>query len=77
MTIEQHGAELSGVHRGDVLSGKLTGTVDGRRVSFRSSQRIEGATLHYDFSGDAGSGAIEGIVKLGEYGQARWVARKA
>jgi hypothetical protein len=77
MTIEQHGAELSGVHHGDTLQGKLTGTVDGRRVTFRSAQRIEGATLHYDFSGDAGNGTIEGVVKLGEYGQARWVARKA
>jgi hypothetical protein len=77
LTIEQQEGKLSGVHHGDILSGKLTGTVEGRRVSMRSGQRIEGAMLHYDFSGDVANGRIEGVVKLGEYGQARWVAQKA
>jgi L-seryl-tRNA(Ser) seleniumtransferase len=79
-TIQQSGAQLTGVHRGDVLTGKLTGAVEGRRVTIRSAQRIEGATLHYEFAGDAVSdaagGRIEGVVKLGEYGQARWLAQK-
>jgi hypothetical protein len=75
-TIEQRDGRLSGEHRGDVLSGKLTGAVEGRRVTIRSGQRIEGATLHYEFSGDAAGGRMEGVVKLGEYGQARWLAQK-
>lgn len=77
LTIEQRDGKLTGVHRGDVLSGKLTGAVDGRRVAIRSAQRIEGATLHYEFAGDVTEGRIEGVVKLGEYGQARWLAVKA
>jgi L-seryl-tRNA(Ser) seleniumtransferase len=76
-TIEQHDGQLSGIHRGDVLSGKLTGAVEGRRVTIRSAQRIEGATLHYEFSGDAAGGRMEGVVKLGEYGQARFAAQRA
>jgi D-glucosaminate-6-phosphate ammonia-lyase len=76
-TIEQHEGQLSGVHRGDVLSGKLTGAVEGRRVTIRSGQRIEGATLHYEFSGDVAGGRMEGVVKLGEYGQARFAAQRA
>jgi hypothetical protein len=76
-TIEQHEGQLSGVHRGDVLSGKLTGAVEGRRVTIRSGQRIEGATLHYEFSGDVADGRMEGVVKLGEYGQARFAAERA
>jgi D-glucosaminate-6-phosphate ammonia-lyase len=75
-TIEQHDGHLSGLHRGDVLSGKLTGAVEGRRVTIRSGQRIEGATLHYEFSGDVAGGRMEGAVKLGEYGQARWTAQR-
>ena len=75
-TIEQHDGHLSGLHRGDVLSGKLTGAVEGRRVTIRSGQRIEGATLHYEFSGDVAGGRMEGVVKLGEYGQARWTAQR-
>jgi hypothetical protein len=75
--IEQHEGQLSGVHRGDILTGKLTGAVEGRRVTMRSAQRIEGATLHYEFSGDVAAGRMEGVVKLGEYGQARWTAQRA
>jgi L-seryl-tRNA(Ser) seleniumtransferase len=75
-TIEQRDGKLSGTHRGDVLSGSLTGAVEGRRVTIRSGQRIEGATLHYEFSGDVAGNRIEGVVKLGEYGQARWIAEK-
>jgi L-seryl-tRNA(Ser) seleniumtransferase len=76
-TIGQHEGQISGVDRGDVLSGKLTGAVEGRRVTFRSAQRIEGTTLHYEFSGDVTGGRIEGVVKLGEYGQARFAAQRA
>ena len=65
------------MHRGDILSGNLTGAVEGRRVTIRSAQRIEGATLHYEFSGDATAVRMEGVVKLGEYGQARWTAQRA
>jgi hypothetical protein len=51
--------------------------VEGRRVTIRSGQRIEGATLHYEFSGDVADGRMEGVVKLGEYGQARFAAERA
>jgi uncharacterized pyridoxal phosphate-dependent enzyme len=77
LTIEQHEGQLSGVHHGETLTGKLTGAVEGRRVTFRIAERIEGATLHYEFSSDAVDGRMEGIVKLGEYGQARWAAQRA
>ena len=77
LAIEQHDANIAGLHRGDVLSGKLTGAVEGRRVTMRSAQRIEGAMLHYEFSGDVAGGRIDGIVKLGEYGQAKFIAQRA
>jgi len=76
-TMEQQEGRLNGVHRGDILSGKLTGEVEGRRATFRSAQRIEGANLHYEFSGDVAGGRMEGVVKLGEYGQARFAAQRA
>jgi uncharacterized pyridoxal phosphate-dependent enzyme len=76
LAIEQHGGQLRGEHRGDALFGKLTGAVEGRRVTFRTAQRIEGATLQYEFAGDVAGGRIEGVVVLGEYGQARWTAQR-
>jgi D-glucosaminate-6-phosphate ammonia-lyase len=75
-TIEQNDGEIGGEHRGDAISGRLTGAVEGRRVTFRSAQRIEGATLAYEFSGDVAGARMEGIVKLGEYGQARFAAQR-
>jgi uncharacterized pyridoxal phosphate-dependent enzyme len=77
LTIDQRDGKLSGVDRGDTLSGNLSGAVEGRRVTMRSSQRIQGAMLHYEFSGDVEGGHIEGLVKLGEYGQAKFAARRA
>jgi hypothetical protein len=77
LTIDQHEATLSGTHRGDILSGSLTGDVEGRRVSIRSSQRIQGTHLHYEFAGDVQGDRIEGVVRLGEYGQAKWTAQRA
>jgi L-seryl-tRNA(Ser) seleniumtransferase len=76
LSIEQHEDQLSGVHRGDVLSGRLTGWVEGRLMTFRSGHHIEGTTLHYEFSGDVDGGRVEGLAGLGEYGDARWSARR-
>jgi len=77
MTIEQREGQLSGMHRGDILSGSLTGAVEGRRVFVRSGHRIEGTTLHYEFTGDVRGGHMDGVVRLGEYGQAKWTAERA
>ncbi len=77
LTIDQRDGKLRGIDRGDTLSGNLSGAVEGRRVTMRSAQRIQGAMLHYEFSGDVEGGRIEGVVKLGEYGQAKWTARRA
>jgi len=76
-TFEQRDRQLGGIDRGDILSGKLTGAVEGRRVTFRSAQRIEGSTLRFEFSGDVAGGQMEGVVELGEYGQARFTAQRA
>jgi len=77
LAIEQHEGKLSGTHQGDVLSGRLTGDVEGRRVFIRSGHHIEGTTLHYAFTGDVQGDRIEGVVQLGEYGQAKWTAQRA
>ncbi len=77
LTIDQHQAQVRGTDHGDVLSGNLSGQVEGRRVTMRSAQRIEGAVLHYEYTADVEGGRMEGVVRLGEYGQAKWTARRA
>lgn len=73
---EQKGAQLSGIHRGEVLSGDLAGSVDGNKVHFSSSHHIEGTNLHYSFEGIADGATMSGTVGLGEYGSARWTASR-
>jgi uncharacterized pyridoxal phosphate-dependent enzyme len=75
-TIEQTDAGVTGEHRGETLTGQLRGTVAGDQVSMRSSQRIQGTALNFDFRGTAAGNSMQGTVALGEYGQARWTAVK-
>lgn len=73
---EQRGSELAGTHRGDILSGDLRGKVEGASLRFRSSHKYEGTRLTYEFEGKVDGDVMNGTVDLGEYGQARWTARR-
>jgi D-glucosaminate-6-phosphate ammonia-lyase len=73
---EQNGAQLTGIHLGETLSGDIVGVVEGRDVRFRSSHHIEGTNLHYSFSGTLNGSAMSGEVALGEYGSAHWTATR-
>jgi hypothetical protein len=74
--IEQSGSSLTGEHRGETLAGSLRGSVSGNEVNFRSSQRIQGTSLGFDFRGMVTGTTMHGTVSLGEYGQAEWTAAK-
>jgi len=73
---EQKGPQLSGIHRGEILKGDLTGVVEGSAVRFHSAHHIEGTNLHYSFAGTVDGPAMSGEVGLGEYGSARWTATR-
>jgi len=64
------------VHIGRRLQGAVSGTIDGDRVRLRSSLPHEGTQLAYRFDGRVQGQTIEGEVDLGEYGTARWTARR-
>lgn len=79
---EQEGNNLRGTHRGQFLSGDLGGYVDGNRIVFRTSHKYEGFYLNYEFSGQVEGNTMRGTVDdmstitTGEYGEARWTARR-
>ena len=77
LTIQQTGAKLAGSHRGDTVGGNLTGTVEGKQVSFRSSHKIQGTSLSYNFTGAVDGNTMRGTVALAEYGKAEFVAARA
>ncbi len=74
--LETEGNRLSGVHLGWKLKGELQGTMDGDRIQMRSTLPYEGTRLRYEFSGDMAGNSMSGDVDLGEYGRARWTARR-
>ncbi|MGI9073073.1 MAG: aminotransferase class V-fold PLP-dependent enzyme [Bryobacteraceae bacterium] len=76
LILEQDGRKLVGTHDGEYVSGDLSGSVAGNQVHFRSSQKIQGTRLFFDFSGTVENGKIAGDVNLGEYGEARWTAQR-
>jgi L-seryl-tRNA(Ser) seleniumtransferase len=76
LIIEQHGDKLVGTHQGETVSGDLSGAVAANLVRFRSSQRIQGTRLSYDFTGTVNGDTMSGDVNLGEYGAAKWTARR-
>lgn len=76
LLLEQNRASLVGTHRGEFVSGDLMGTVAGNDVRFRSSQKIEGTRLSWEFRGQVSGDTMSGTVNMGEYGDARWQARR-
>ncbi len=74
--LEQEGTKLTGTHRGEFFSGDLTGTVAANRVRFRSSHKVHGTRLGYDFSGALAGERITGTVNLGEYGETQFTASR-
>lgn len=74
--LEQQGTKLEGTHRGEFVSGDLRGAVAANLIRFRSSQKIQGTKLFFDFTGVVDGDKMAGDVSLGEYGKARWSAER-
>jgi hypothetical protein len=73
---EQKGQDLLGTHQGEFISGDLTGSITANQIHFHSSQRIEGQLLTYQFAGTVEGDKMSGNVDMGEYGTARWTAKR-
>ena len=76
LVFEQNGADLVGTHNGEFVSGDLLGKMHANQIKFRSTQRIEGQMLSYEFSGTVEGDKMGGDVALGEYGSAHWTAHR-
>jgi hypothetical protein len=76
LAIEQSGTTLAGTHRGEYLAGDLRGSVAGDAVHFRSSHKVQGTELGYHFKGRVEGDTMTGTVSLGEYGDAKWTAKR-
>jgi seryl-tRNA(Sec) selenium transferase len=76
MFLTADGNRINGVHAGWVYKGDLKGEIDGDRLRLRSSLPADGNVLTYSFSGQITGQEISGDVQVGEYGSAKWHARR-
>ncbi len=74
--LEQTGGKVVGTHRGEYVSGDLSGAVAASLVRLRSSRKIHGTRLFCDFMGTVEGDRMSGTVNMGEYGEAKWSAAR-
>ena len=74
--LDMDGAQVRGLHQGRITEGRVRGTVADDGVDLRSSGRFEGGSWGYRFTGRLRGDEMRGEVDLGEYGEARWRARR-
>jgi len=70
------GNRVTGSHEGWAYRGDLTGLIDGVHIELHSNLPAEGTHLSYMFRGLLQGQEIAGDVDLGEYGRAKWRARR-
>jgi D-glucosaminate-6-phosphate ammonia-lyase len=68
--------QVSGTHVGWAYQGDLKGEIDGARIKLLSNLPAEANVLSYTFTGSVSEQGMEGDVLMGEYGAARWHARR-
>ncbi|NND06410.1 MAG: aminotransferase class V-fold PLP-dependent enzyme [Saprospiraceae bacterium] len=74
--LEQEAHKLSGTHIGSYAARNLSGTLHGNNILIRSSYTGDGTRLNFEFSGIVDGDHMEGNVSLGEYGMAKWTAKR-
>jgi L-seryl-tRNA(Ser) seleniumtransferase len=76
LSFKAHGNRVTGTHEGWATRGELTGSVSGENVYLTSSLPGEGNPLSYLFIGKIAGKEMSGEVDLGEYGRAKFQARR-
>jgi len=76
LELTANGNSVSGTHNGSAFRGNLTGTLRGSQVDLRSKLPTYGTELTYHFTGVIEGKRMIGELNLGEYGRAKWTARR-
>ena len=70
------GNKVTGQYTGRITEKPVSGTVSGNEVKFRGGGKVEATGLNYSFTGHVQGDHMSGEVSLGEYGPARWTAKR-
>jgi seryl-tRNA(Sec) selenium transferase len=74
--IGQDGNWLEGTHQGDLDVRDMAGTIEGNKVTLRSSKPIVGNSLSFIFSGTVQGDTMSGDIHMGEYRTATFTAKR-
>jgi D-glucosaminate-6-phosphate ammonia-lyase len=75
--LTQEGNTLRGELRTPFTVSPIEGTISGSAVTWGAVLGYESSRTRYAFTGEVTDGVMRGVVTLGEYGTADWVARPA
>jgi len=78
LSVQQQGARIQGIHRGEFVARDLAGSIDGDTVEMRSMlpERAIGNALSFTFTGKIDGDTMAGELDMGEYLKARWSAKR-
>jgi hypothetical protein len=76
MTFKQDGEKLTGHYSGQLGEAPLTGTVKGNAIEFAIDVNVQGTAAHIVYSGTVDKDSMKGTVKLGDFGEATFTAKK-
>jgi len=76
MTFKQDGEKLSGHYSGQLGEAPLAGTLKGTAIEFTIDVSVQGTDVHILYSGTVEKDSMKGKVKLGDFGEGTFTAKK-
>ena len=76
MTFKQEGEKLSGHYSGQLGEAPLAGTLKGDAIEFTIDVSFQGNDLHIVYSGTVEKDSMKGKVKLADFGDGTFTAKK-
>jgi len=76
LTLEQNGNHLQGSHQGDFSVRDVYGTIEGDQIKLQSTDAKPGDVIPFTFAGTFAGGGFSGPVYMGEYLNAKFIAKR-
>jgi hypothetical protein len=73
-SLKQSGNRLVGLHKGEIYTGPIAGTAHADTIELHSHMAVPGNAIYWTFTGTVRGGRMSGMVDMGEYGPASFMA---
>jgi hypothetical protein len=76
ITLKQDGEKVTGHYSGQLGEAPLSGTIKGAAIEFAIDLTVQGTELHIVYTGTAEKTSMRGVVKIGDFADGTFTARK-